>query len=619
MRINIVCQMHEPHRIIPRLARQLADATGWSISARPDPSADATYALPYLEMRKRALTDGQPTAAYFTHREDILPAKVQIWRNQAAKVNLRLTSAVQYQNDLTQYGLTKIVTPPLDREAFSPGGARRARARLVAGVSGYRYSGGRKGEALLAEALQTPAGAAFEWRATGRGWPVRTRVLQQRELPDWYRDLDLYVCPSLYEGVPFGPLEALACGVPVVIPRGVGLLDELRDVPGIIHYDRGDAAACAQALREASDLIASGDIDREALRAATERFTEEAWVQDHISAFEELEAAAPSVTSAPLPFSTAVVTDLARESERGIYVVAYGAPARMCAQRLIASVRKHMPGVPVAVASETPLEGADVQVLHPDADLGGRTAKTRMWELAPASWTEVLYLDADTELVADVSFLFDALAAGWELVLTKDQDDYDTIYTLWRRDAQEQRVGRKEIGSERALQLAGGVVGFRRTEAVERFLKLWYTEWKVLAGRDQGALIRALYASPVRMLVLGCEWNSFVGVFKGETAGILHHRGGPARRQAKWNGRRLDDMPGWQRALRQQGRVRRVREPRRPRVSPIVQGKGSWFTHETTGARQFATAGSKVHQRFERSAAWRQEAQQKQEAAAVAG
>lgn len=233
-------------------------------------------------------------------------------------------------------------------------------------------------------------------------------------------------------------------------------------------------------------------------------------------------------------------------TERGIYVVAYGTPARQCAERLIASAHEFLPGVPVAVASDIPLAAADVSVIYPDEDLGGRTAKTLMYDLAPAEWEQVLYLDADTEIVADISFLFDALTDGWEMVITKDLDDYDAIHSLWRRDSLEYEAGWKALGSDQALQLAGGVVAFRRTRATKRFLKAWFTEWKVLARRDQGALLRALYKNPVHVLVLGNEWNSFTGLFEGVTAGILHHRGGPARRLQGWREGRLDDKEKWQ-------------------------------------------------------------------------
>ncbi|WP_128253226.1 glycosyltransferase family 4 protein [Falsirhodobacter deserti] len=45
-------------------------------------------------------------------------------------------------------------------------------------------------------------------------------------MPDWYAALDLYVAPQRWEGFGLTPLEAMACGVPVVATR-VGAFEEL--------------------------------------------------------------------------------------------------------------------------------------------------------------------------------------------------------------------------------------------------------------------------------------------------------------------------------------------------------------------------------------------------------
>ena len=546
----------ERDRMLPRMARLLASATGWTAGPQWSESADLNYAFPYLES-KRWPADRR-YAAYFTHREDDLPAKLRWWNEQARAAALRITSARRYAEELSAEGPTVCIAPPLDRSFFSPGERSAPHGTLRAGVSGFSYTAKgtqRKGEHILRAVLKTDAGKRFEWSAIGRGWPpLKTKRIAQRDVPDWYRSLDLYVCPSVIEGVPYGPLEALACGIPVVIPRGVGLLDELPDVPGIYRYACGDVPSLAEVLADYADAQDIDRFDRDALRATTERFTEEGWISGHMEAFSKLGLCAPasarelgpdveeSHVSASTSHRPAAV---GLSSAAGIYVVAYGPPARRCAEKLIASVRRHLPGIPVAVASEMPLAAADVHVAAPDADLGGRTAKTRMWELAPQEWERVLYLDADIELTADVSFLFEALAAGWEMVCTKDTDGYDLIHSLFRRDSQEHELGMAALGSDRALQLAGGVVAFRRTENVRRFLAAWYEEWHRLARRDQGAMIRALYAHPIRLLVLGSEWNSFEGIFKGRSAGVLHHRGGPARRIHRWSPGRLDDPAAW--------------------------------------------------------------------------
>ena len=392
MNVHIVCSMLETDRILPRLAHGPATATGWTVGPIADPEAGLNYYFPYLELRKAAPIG--PSAALFTHREDTLQGKVAVWKKHAAAVDFRITWAKQYADDLEQYGQTVRLTPPLDRDLFCP--AKQPNNRLlVVGVSGYVYSGGRKGETLLKAVLGTPAAQSLEWRAVGRGWPIKTATIAFGGLPAFYQGLDLYVCPSLVEGIPYGPLEALACGIPIVIPTGVGILDELEDVVGVTRYEAGNAQAFAAAIEAAVDSIRGvGDrIDREKLRDLTARFTLDGWVEGHLEAFGEQSERSTH----------------ARQSDHGIFVVAYGEPARDCAENLIASIRQHMPDTPVAVASDRPLSAADIYVASPDEDLGGRAAKTKMWNNAPAEWEYVLYLDADTELTAPIPFLFDAL------------------------------------------------------------------------------------------------------------------------------------------------------------------------------------------------------------------
>lgn len=51
-------------------------------------------------------------------------------------------------------------------------------------------------------------------------------ILPHHRMPEFYADIDCYVCASLYEGTPNPILESMACGVPV-ITTDVGLVPEL--------------------------------------------------------------------------------------------------------------------------------------------------------------------------------------------------------------------------------------------------------------------------------------------------------------------------------------------------------------------------------------------------------
>jgi len=78
----------------------------------------------------------------------------------------------------------------------------------------------------------------------------------------------------------------LACGVSVVVPRGVGLLDELPDTNGIHRYERGNKKALVAAFQEAVE--ARSGVNRGDLRAVTKPYSILAWCEQHKHNFEEL-------------------------------------------------------------------------------------------------------------------------------------------------------------------------------------------------------------------------------------------------------------------------------------------------------------------------------------------
>jgi len=442
------------------------------------------------------------------------------------------------------------------------------------GLSGYTYVNKRKGQDLAIALLDSPIGQKVEWKASGRGWPVPTTRYVWSRMPGFYQSLDVLVATGRVEGIPMPPLEALACGVSVVIPRGVGMLDEIPDAFGIHRYDRGDVKSLVNALDEATK--ARGDVDREALRAATEEYSVDAWCKGHARAFrtglmgervEErvdggiAESVAVSSTRIEIPDEVKTPVDHGTEQSRGVYCVAFGDPARKCALRLLNSLKKYMPDIPVALCSDRKLGPEDLLIIQPDSDIGGRRAKLKAYELTPAEWGATLYLDADTELVAPIHRYFEWIESGWEFVICKDPHLMDTMHSFRRRYNQRELAETKEVISTlHALQLNGGVWAFGRSKAIAAFFRRWQIGWEEHAQRDQGALIRALYTDPLRVLVLGNEWNTFPKYTKGiKTAGLMHYPG-DARR---WKGMvpgRIDSAVAWrmvrQEEKRQRGRRR---------------------------------------------------------------
>ncbi len=102
-----------------------------------------------------------------------------------------------------------------------------------------------------------------------RGWlaaPVLARIralgLEQRvrlldyvdeaDLPGLYSAAQAYVFPSLYEGFGFTPLEAMACGAPVVCSRASSLPEVVGEAAWLVdpHDVPGMAAALIGVLRD---------------------------------------------------------------------------------------------------------------------------------------------------------------------------------------------------------------------------------------------------------------------------------------------------------------------------------------------------------------------------------
>jgi glycosyltransferase involved in cell wall biosynthesis len=103
------------------------------------------------------------------------------------------------------------------------------------------------------------SGGHEEFLALARAIGVADRVIAGdavvpfEPLADYYRASDLCVQASREEGLGFSPLEALACGVPVVASAVGGLLDTIRDGDTGWTVPAGDAAALADAVAAVFD------------------------------------------------------------------------------------------------------------------------------------------------------------------------------------------------------------------------------------------------------------------------------------------------------------------------------------------------------------------------------
>jgi len=532
MKIHVVTDRLNSDRILPRLAKYLSVLNGWSLSDSPEPTADFNYFNNYGTWHQKCKGwHGTPTGAYFSHLDDQNKGKEQMWHTAAEMIDVCIVTAKMYGEFLPQEKVSQ-ARPPVEMDKFTIKPLPK-KGRPVVGVMGFTYGDGRKGEKLFEQLANLPLAKRLQLRASGRGWTgVRCEYHEWNDIQAFFQELDVLLVPSLFEGVPMPPLEALACGVKIVVPEHIGLIDELPDVPGIYRYECGNIRSMAQAVEQAAF---SGPVDRQALRQVIlDNYTTEHWTTDHrriINEYFQLE----DVGNLP---------DWRKSA--GVYVVAFGNPSRKCAKRCITSVKEHT-DLPVALAADKPIDaGEDVFIQHDDADAGARVAKLKCDELAPAEWNYVLYLDADTEVVGDISFLFDILRDGWELVICKDNNKYGTVGEMKRPDNLDECVETwDKMGGQQLLQYNGGMMAYRRNANTRRFFQKWQEEWQKYGKRDQGALLRALYDKPLRVFVLMNQFNATTRyeMPKGEIA-IRHHNMEARRHNGIIHGR-LDSPEAW--------------------------------------------------------------------------
>jgi lipopolysaccharide biosynthesis glycosyltransferase len=198
--------------------------------------------------------------------------------------------------------------------------------------------------------------------------------------------------------------------------------------------------------------------------------------------------------------------------------VAYGDKAKREAVESINSLWQHNPQLPVTVIGEdAPDIGGIHFVEYHNPGYGGRWAKLNIDKLVGAD--AVAYLDADTRIQGNLSPAFDMVADGFDLVIAPSRYQGAEVF---QHIAPVERVATAEqINNPLPLQLQAGVMFFNRRNCAPLF-EAWRHQWLKYEQQDQAALVRALDNEPVRIALLGTDWNSQDGE-------IIKHLFGRAR------------------------------------------------------------------------------------------
>jgi glycosyltransferase involved in cell wall biosynthesis len=115
---------------------------------------------------------------------------------------------------------------------------------------------------------------------------VLTGFVGDADLPALYGGASVFVFPSLYEGFGLPPLEAMACGTPVVTSNRSSLPEVVGDAGLLVDPHDADAIATAIERLAADSELSAGLIDRGLARARS--FTWERAAHAHRRVYQEV-------------------------------------------------------------------------------------------------------------------------------------------------------------------------------------------------------------------------------------------------------------------------------------------------------------------------------------------
>ncbi|NOT07124.1 MAG: glycosyltransferase family 4 protein [Gemmatimonadales bacterium] len=196
------------------------------------------------------------------------------WAFRRSRATVAVSSATKAQLD-ADLGLPEGMVRVIRNGVPKPNGNAEAVRREVGVAPGeivllmVGNMDHRKGHMVLlnALALLEDRGRRFPWRllvaggrggdqeapvaefVAARGWGGRVNVLLQRsDVPDLLAAADIFLMPSLWEGLPLAVLEAMLAGRPVLASRTSGIPEAIESGVDGVLVPPGDAAALADAL-----------------------------------------------------------------------------------------------------------------------------------------------------------------------------------------------------------------------------------------------------------------------------------------------------------------------------------------------------------------------------------
>jgi glycosyltransferase involved in cell wall biosynthesis len=193
-------------------------------------------------------------------------------------------------------GDMEIIYNGVDTHRFTQGAGRKNSGEFKILFSGNLTR--RKGAHLLVEIARKLKGRAVIYYTKGlnprRNLPGHTRlrpvgVIEHRDIPRLYQEMDVLLLPSFREGFSVAVLEAMAAALPVVTSDCSSMPEQIEDGKGGYLCQAGDTDAFAESLNmlEQSPAICRemGEFNRERVMS---EFTLERMILGYQAVFERL-------------------------------------------------------------------------------------------------------------------------------------------------------------------------------------------------------------------------------------------------------------------------------------------------------------------------------------------
>ncbi|MFZ5857420.1 MAG: glycosyltransferase family 4 protein [Chloroflexota bacterium] len=175
-------------------------------------------------------------------------------------------------------------------------GELREKKGMRALLSGYAQIAKSRSASLLIvgeirEGEDKNAFEEFRTQVSGRnlGSVVVTGAVPHSDLPAYYSLMDVFVHPSLRDGMPNAVLEAMACGVPVVATPVGGVLDVLVDGNNGSAVNVNDAEMLAVKITELlDDPEKRSRLGKHARETIMEKFTPEKELEANLLVYQKI-------------------------------------------------------------------------------------------------------------------------------------------------------------------------------------------------------------------------------------------------------------------------------------------------------------------------------------------